>query len=296
MSGTALALALLIADPAIMGTTPVPLTTPENAEILQARADVSNRMTVEVALNRTGSYRFLMDTGSQRTILSTAVAGHLGLTLGPQVRVVGMAGSGNVATAKLPTLGIGTREVHDLIVPLLENRHIGADGILGTDSMQGQRVLLDFTRNTIAIGDAHELGGNRGYDIVIHAHKRSGRLIMTRAKIDGIGVDVVIDTGATGTIGNLALEHAMRERPAFTGVLASVTGHDLAANMGYARELKVQHLSIANVLIAYADSPAFHELNLDKHPAIFLGMRELRAFKRVAIDFSSREILFDIPR
>lgn len=296
MSGTALALALLIADPVILGTTPVPPAAPEDAETLQGQPDLYERMTVDVALEGKGPFRFLIDTGSQRTVVSTALAGNLGLPSGPQVRVVGMAGEDRVATAKVDTLGFGSREVYDLVVPLLENRHMGADGILGTDSLQNQRVVLDFTHNTIAIGDAHELGGSSGYDIVVHARKRSGRLIMTNAVIDGIHVDVVIDTGASSTIGNLALQRAIRERYKGTAMLLSVTGQQLATNVGFARELKIDSLEVMNVLIAYADAPAFGELGLNKRPAIFLGMRELRAFKRVAIDFSTRKILFDLPQ
>ena len=29
---------------------------------------------------------------------------------------------------------------------------------------------------------------------------------------------------------------------------------------------------------------------------MMLGMRELRLFKRVAIDFSSRKVMFDLPK
>jgi predicted aspartyl protease len=252
-------------------------------------------MTVDVALEGQGPYRFLIDTGSQRTVVSTRLAGNLGLVLGPQVRVVGMAGEDNVATAKLDTLGIGTREFYNLVVPLLEGEHIGADGILGTDSLQHQRILLDFTRNTIAIGDRHTMGGNSGYEITVRARKQSGRLIMTSATIDGIRVDVVIDTGATSTVGNRALQRAMRKQADTTVVLSSVTGHQLSADITLAHKLKVRTLALSNVLIAFADAPAFAELGLNERPAIFLGMRELRAFKRVAIDFSSRKILFDLP-
>lgn len=299
MSGTALALALLIADPVILGTTPAPGPLPQASgtmETLQGEADLQDRMTVNVALQGKGPFRFLIDTGSQRTVVSTALAGNLGLVIGPQVRVIGMAGEGNVATAKVDTLGFGSREIYDLIVPLLENRHIGADGILGTDSLQDQRVLLDFKHNTITIGDARELGGSAGYEIVVHARKRSGRLIMTNATIDGVRVDVVIDTGASGTVGNLALRRAMHEHTQATAVLSSVTGHELSADVGFARELNIKDLKIGNVVIAYADAPAFGELGLAQRPAVFLGMRELRAFKRVAIDFSSRKILFDLSR
>lgn len=296
MSGIALALALLIADPVILGTTPAPVppALPEEVETLQGQADLHERMTVDVALQGKGPFRFLIDTGSQRTVVSTALAGNLGLVIGPQVRVIGMAGEDSVATAKVDTLGFGSRELYDLVVPLLENRHMGADGILGTDSLQDQRVLLDFTHNTIAIGQARELGGNSGYEIVVRARKRSGRLIMTNAVIDGVRVDVVIDTGASSTVGNLALQHAMRERPGYKAMLSSVTGHELSADVGFANALHIQDVVVTNVLIAYADAPAFRELQLEKRPAIFLGMRELRAFKRVAIDFSTRKILFDL--
>jgi hypothetical protein len=44
------------------------------------------------------------------------------------------------------------------------------------------------------------------------------------------------------------------------------------------------------------DSPAFKALGIDDKPAMILGMRELKLFRRVAIDFDTRRILFDIPR
>lgn len=295
MAGTAYALALLIAAPVLLGSAPVAPVVPDGTETLQGRADLHDRMTVDVALDGTGPYRFLIDTGSQSTVVSTAIAGSLSLAPGPQVRIVGLAGAGSAATARIDTLEFGSRAVYDLTVPLLENRHMGADGILGTDSLQGQRVLLDFARNTISLGDARQLGGRAGYDIIVHARKRAGRLIMTNARIDGVRVDVVVDTGATQTVGNLALQRALRGRAAKTAVLASVTGHEMAVDLGLASELKIDDLKVSNVLLAYADAPAFAELGLRQRPAIFLGMRELRLFKRVAIDFESRKILFDLP-
>ena len=298
MSGTALALALLIADPVILGSEPLAITedTDIAGETLQGQADRDQRMTVDVAVQGHGPYRFLIDTGSQRTVVSTAVAGNLGLTLGPLVRIVGIAGRDQVDTAQLDSLDIGRQSFYGLTVPLLEDRHIGADGIIGTDSLQHQRVLLDFAKNTITIGERQELGGNRGYDIVVRARRRSGRLIMTNADIDGIRVNVVVDTGSSITVGNRALQRALRDQQMGEATLSSVTGHTISANMGLANRLNIGRLNVDNVLIAFADAPAFKELKLDKRPAIFLGMREIRGFKRVAIDFDSRQILFDLPQ
>lgn len=272
-------------DAAIRGDSPI-----------QAQADDDDRMTVAVGIEGRGPYRFLIDTGSQTTVVSSALAGTLGLTQGPPVRVISMGGVSSVATARLYSLDIGEKSYPGLTVPLLERHHIGADGIVGTDSLQDQRVVLDFTKNTIAIGDAQSLGGSSGYEIVVRAHKKAGRLIMTNALIDGIRADVVIDTGASSTIGNLALQHAIRDKFAGNTTLLSVTGHELPAGLGFARKLQIDDVNMSNVLIAFADAPAFRELKLQKRPAIFLGMRELRAFKRIAIDFTTRRILFDMPK
>jgi hypothetical protein len=35
---------------------------------------------------------------------------------------------------------------------------------------------------------------------------------------------------------------------------------------------------------------------MDKKPALILGINALRLFRRVAIDFSKQEVLFDLPR
>lgn len=296
MIGGALALALLAASPAVTEAVPAPITGESDpaAQTLKTQTDRDERMTVDVAVQGKGPYRFLIDTGSQQTVVSSALAGTLGLAIGPQVTVIGMAGISNVDTARVDSIAIGNRAFRDLTVPLLEEQHIGADGIVGTDSLQGQRVTLDFARNSITITPAKQ-SPNSGYEIVVHAYKRLGRLIMTNATVDGIHVDVVIDTGATSAVGNRALQTAMSKQLAGTVRLTSVTGEELAAELVIAHRLKIEGLALANVAIAFADSPAFKELGLTKRPALFIGMRELRVFKRIAIDFSTRKVLFDLP-
>jgi len=285
----------LFAIPLILGGQPAqPGQTPDESS-LQGEADAYQRMTIPVAVEGKGPYRFLIDTGSQRTVVSTALAQNLALRGGPQVRVMGIAGASRVATAEVDELAFGQRQVNGLTVPLLEGQHMGADGIIGTDSLQHDRVLLDFTRNVMEVGPGKQLGGNAGYEIIVRARKRNGRLILTDADIDGVRVDVVVDTGASGTIGNRALQRALREKAGGTGQLYSVTGQSIPAQLGTAGQLTIGKLGVENVLIAFSDAPAFRELKLNRRPAIFLGMREMRAFKRIAIDFPTRKVLFDLP-
>ena len=264
-------------------------------DIVATGVDRHDRMTVPVQINGKGPFDFLVDTGARNTVVSHTLAGRLALTSRRRAMLVGMSGSRMVDTVDLEQVDLGPRSYYGLIAPLLDAGDIGAEGILGTDSLQGQRVVLDFLRHTIAIDDGKAAGSGDGYEIVVRARKRSGQLIMTNAVIDDIRVDVVIDTGASTTVGNRALQRAMRHRPGQQATLTGVTGQPLATDIGLARLLTINDLNTTNVLIAFADSPAFAELRLNRRPAIFLGMRELRAFNRVAIDFTSRRILFDIP-
>lgn len=265
-------------------------------DIVAAAADPVDRMTVPVHIGGGGAYRFLVDTGAQNTVVSAELARSLALNPSGVARVTGTAGSVEVATVTLDDLRLGRRSFRNLTAPLFAAREIGADGVIGLDSLQRQRVVLDFARNLIVVDDAAADPGGDGFDIVVRARRRSGQLIVTQARLNGVRVDVVLDTGADTSIGNLALAAAVaRHAPLSPAMLRSITGQAIAANVAMARSLTIGSLSLANVSVAYADSPPFALLGLGRRPALLLGMNELRAFKRVAIDFDRRTVSFKLP-
>lgn len=289
-----IAVSLAWSGPLLAADDPVP--PPINPELVQAIADSHDRMTVQVRIGEHGPYRFLIDTGSERTVLSRQIAQTIGMRPAGSGVVVGIAGSQAVPLVELDEISLGKRTYYTLTAPLLEQQHMGAEGIVGLDSLQDQRVLIDFPKDTITIGDAASLGGSRGFEIVVSARRRSGQLIMTNALVDGVKTDIVIDTGSDASVGNLALRDALaRRRKAERTVLYSVTGQQLGADLILASTIAINGLHLNNTLLAFADSPAFHRLQLAKRPAMLLGMAQLRMFKRVAIDFSTRRILFDLP-
>lgn len=268
-----------------------------DTDVIGLKGDPHERMTVPVRVGDHGPFEFLIDTGSQNTVLSRGLATRLALTPNRRANLIGIAGTQQVDAVHLDQIDLGRRTFYGLFTPLLEDRNVGADGILGLDSLQGQRIVIDFQRKLMSIGDAKSLGGNKGFEIIVTARRRSGQLIMTSAKIDGVTTDVVIDTGAQTTMGNRALQHALakRHRKIEQVMLDSVLGQQILADVGTGGLLTVGDITIDNVVIAFVDSPAFGALKLEERPALFLGMRELNVFKRVAIDFSSRKILFDMP-
>ncbi len=265
-------------------------------DVIEIGIDREARMTVPVTIGKHRPFEFMIDTGAQNTVLSTGLASRLALPITGRAKLTGIAGSETVDMVEIEQIDLGKRSYYGLLTPLLKASDIGADGIIGLDSLQGQRVQIDFRKGLIAVSDSKSLGGSRGYEIVVTARRKSGQLIMADAEIDGVRVEVVIDTGSDVSIGNPALQRKLfRRGHQEQTTLNSVTGQSIAASLGFARTLTIDNVTFGNVMIAFADSPAFAALGLDRKPALLLGMRDLRQLDRVAIDFSTRRIFFDLP-
>ena len=287
-------LALLTALPIAAGQNAA--TEASGVDIIKTDGDGHQRLTVPVRIGANGPYDFLIDTGAERTVLARGLAERLGLIPNGRATLVGVAGSIAVDLVDVDEVSLGTRSFYDLSAPLLEGTHIGADGIIGLDGLQNQRVLIDFKRNLNAVADAKSLGGNTGYEIIVRAHRRGDQLIMTTALVDGVKTDVVIDTGAQNSIGNRALQRALaKRRKGEQTQLMSVTGQQITADVAIARRVRLGEMDLTGMILAFADAPPFKSLGLDTKPALLLGMGQLRAFQRVAIDFDSKKILFDLP-
>ena len=291
----AVALATSLTSASAQAPSPAAASVPP-IEIIDAERERYRRMTVPVTIQGQGPFQFMIDTGAQATVLSRALADRLMLHDRDTATLVGMASSRLVETTPIDDFNLGTRSFYIRQAPVVEGAHIGgADGILGLDSLQDQRVLLDFNKSYIAVADAESLGGNRGFEIIVKARERLGQLIITSARLDGILVDVVVDTGAQASIGNMALLSRMRGRSLADNELTDVNGQTLSGRVKLVDELKIGRASLNNFGILFADSRAFHVLGLAERPALILGMEELRLFRRVAIDFKSRRVLFDLP-
>jgi predicted aspartyl protease len=276
------------------------------SETIAMGRDGLARMTVPVRINGAGPFAFMVDTGAQRTVLTHAVARKLALAPAGQAVLVSVAGTDTVDIVHVRELMLGSRRFADLETPLVDDAGLEAEGILGLDSLQGQRVTIDFAANRLTIDDAAaEPAAPTGnpaigdFAIVVNARHRSGQLIMTEAVIDGVRTSVMIDTGSDTSIGNPALQRALRRAPGHghgseEARLVGVTGQAIAAQTGQARSLRIGRIAIANLTLAFADSGAFARLRLAHRPALLLGMHDLSAFRAVAIDFSRHKVLFGI--
>ncbi len=258
----------------------------------------SQRMTVPVSIGTSGPYPFIIDTGSERTVVSRELAGMLNLAAGRRVRVTTMAGQGELGTFLLPALQVSLVRPETLEAPAVSAANLGAPGMLGIDALKGHAVSIDFDRNQMEVRPAKKRRTVAGPDdIVIRAKNAYGQLIVTDARYKGRRISVVIDTGSPVTIGNLALLKRVRTEKSLGMVgLVSVTGQWLQADYRVVDSLEIARIGFHSVPIAFADALPFKRFGLTDTPALMLGMDTLKLFRRVQIDFANREIRLTLPK
>src|SRR3546814_19786435 len=89
-----------------------------------------------------------------------------------------MASRREVQMVELDRLVLGSRTINNVAAPVLQRGNIGADGIIGLDSLQDMRVLVDFRNETIAVADVDEERSDRGFEIVVRARHKLGQLLI----------------------------------------------------------------------------------------------------------------------
>jgi predicted aspartyl protease len=283
---------------AVSGIPKVDSTT--QTEDVRFKTDRTDRMTVPVRLSGAGPFRFLVDTGADRTAISRELAGRLGLANGDVASIHTVTGVSTVSTANVPDLLLTRRPMKVDDAPMLDSENIGADGIIGVDALRSQSVQFDFQKDTLSIvpSATAEFRDDPNV-IVVQAARKNGRLVFTDAAANGHAVTVVIDTGAQISIGNRALHDQLLGRglidPAKQIELQSVTGAMMTGDYMFVREIEIGGLTLKNLAIVFADAHTFKELKLDDKPALLLGMNAIRAFKKVSIDFASRKFRVVLP-
>jgi predicted aspartyl protease len=263
-----------------------------------------SRLFIQAYVNDAGPYRFLVDSGADRSVVSTDMAAALGLPEAGQVMLQSMAGRSLVNTVRVDSLRMGESVARNLRVPALPAASIGADGLLGIDALATQRILLDYQRRRVTVQSSDSaakldrLGGPN--EIVVTARRRGGQLIITKVRADGLPLYAVIDSGSEVTLGNMLLAERLYRRRQLTDpqeiVMTSVTGETLTAQMGILPELRIGNLVLRGLPIAFADAGPFRLFGLDRRPALLLGADVLKVFRRVALDFGRRRVRFTLAR
>jgi predicted aspartyl protease len=285
----------------------VPKTDPQiNSETdtasLDAQTNAVEQLTVEVKVNDRGPYRFIVDTGAERSVLANTVADELAL---PTVGVVLIDGVIQKVTSRLVAVrdvAYGPFHMQNAELPVLLKSDLVADGLLGIDALKGSRVTFDFKNDILRVEKSptsRPPSVGEGPVLIVRASGVSGRLRSTDCVIDGVRTTVFIDTGAQTTIGNPALREALLKRnPQMRELgeigLLGVTGGRITGMAYSVKEIRMHNLLFATGAVVIADVDIFNTWGLKNKPGLLLGMDFLRQFGAVAIDYRRREIQFEL--
>lgn len=295
--------AALLALPLIaglLGAAPpaAPATDPPQRSLLRFHVDPQDRMTVPIRFARGGPHRFLIDTGAEQSAVSIELARSLNLARLGYRRVYSFAGEQRVPVVRIPQLTVD-RHVHRQVDALTFGRGaMGADGLLGIDRLAGQQILFDFKHHTLAISPAPRIAEQAAKgEVLVRAHLKTGRLVMSRARANRVKIDVILDTGTGVSIGNAALRREL-ERKGRIGPLRrismlAITGEIVEVDYGLLKQVVIDRsVVIERMPIAFAVTQPFDYLGLGDRPAMLLGMDVLRSFGEVTVDFRNRKVRF----
>lgn len=284
---------------------PAEITASEAApETLSTGEDNSSRLTVPVTINGKGPYHFIIDTGSDRSVISREVADSLGLPSAGKARMVSMGGVNEVRIVRVDSLRVSAnRELKGLVAPALSSRNLGADGLLGLDALKGQRIEIDFAAQTMRVEPGEKQSGRKAPAdpnvIVVRGRSRLGQLVLVDADANDQSVWVVVDTGGQNTVGNSAFRKLMNKGTPPSGFrrveLLTVVGDRLPADYAVIGRMRIGGVQLGNAAVAFVDAHPFKVFGLVRKPALMLGMESLRSFPKVSIDFANKQVRFHMP-
>ena len=272
------------------------------AETASALLDIKERMTVPVKVDGAGPYHFVIDTGSERSVIARELADRLKLAARGPVNVMAMSGRRSVATVLIPSMRISAVPPHsEIVAPALAAVNLGGPGLLGLDVLGSHTVTIDFDAQTMNVEQSVKRKKGRERlapgEIVVHAKSAFGQLIVTDAEFEGRKIRVVIDTGSPVSVGNLALWRMVRRnsRDAHPMDMISAVGGIIKTNYALVDNVRIGDAVFDGMPIAFVDAPPFASFGLENKPAMMLGMNALKFFRRVRIDFANREVRFLFP-
>jgi predicted aspartyl protease len=244
-----------------------------------------------------GPFRFIIDTGANRSVLSKSLAMRLGLAPSGEDVVHSIDGTEpamlvNVESLSLGNLRLSSGDTPVLDGPMLEGEH----GLLGVDGMAGRLLHIDFTRNCVEIYESAAQLSMEGWQSV-PAVVRFGSLLMVPGAIMGVHVNVLIDTGSNISLAN---EHF---RDALRGVAArSIEYHDgraftsgrpiLLAQTVWTPTLRLGRTSVERVYAYIGDFHIFDYWGLQNEPTLLIGTDVLARSDEMAIDYEQGVVHF----
>ena len=261
------------------------------------RKDSAGRSVALIHINGQGPFRFIIDTGANRSVLSSALAAQLGLAPSGEGVVHSIDSEDTATLVNVDSLAFGDLQLSHGDTPILDGPMLaGQHGLLGVDGMAGRLLHVDFTKRCVEIYESPEQLPMQGW-LNVPARMRFGTMLTVEGDIRGVKVNVLIDTGSDISLGNECFRESLR----------GVAAHHVEYHNGHAFTFGSPLLLEKSVWVptmrmgrdvrggvtAYIGNfHVFDVWGLQDEPTLLIGMDVLANAREMAIDYEHGVVLF----
>ena len=278
---------------------------PGNVASVPLRLTNSHLMVVAVSVNHSGPYNFLLDTGTQMTMVEPSLAAELHLNTQGSAKIAGVGFLASAPFAQLDLLEAGSHAVANqkVLVFDFQNSH-SVDlhffrGVLGEDFLGEFDLLIDNAHNLLCLDDSSAMTANiKGPHIALVAPTRAANgapalksLIIAASLSDATRpVRLQLDSGTNVSF----LFYTARYMPLELLARTSLLGGGLDTAQRQVSTMPLQDLQIGSLefprvsFFTYADSPE----GLSRTSA-YDGLLTLGIFRRVFICHTHHFAVFE---
>lgn len=262
----------------------------------ETRKDDAGRAVALVEVNGQGPFRFIIDTGANRSVLSQALASRLGLAHSGEGMVHSVDGAELANLVNLESLSLGGLQLSSGETPVLDGPMLGGEhGLLGVDGMAGRLLHVDFTKHCVAIHEDPARVATKGW-LSVPAQLRFGSLILVEGEIVGVRVNVLIDTGSNVSLANERFRDALRGVGARTieyrNGHAFTFGRPIVLTQRVWTRLRLGRTMVDSVNAFIGNFHVFDYWGLQDQPTVLIGMDVLARAREMAIDYEKGVVHF----
>jgi hypothetical protein len=276
---------------------------PESVASVPLRLVNRYQMIVAVSLNNSGPYDFLLDTGTQVTMVDTSLAAELHLHTQGLAVVAGVGSSAPAAFAQVDRLELGSQVLANQKVVVYDLQNLKSidlqiHGILGEDFLEHFDMLIDNGHRLLCLDNsAAMLAGIHGPHIALltPTQEPAGAplvksLIVSARLSDGMRpVRLKLDTGTnTPFLYNTSQYMAL-------GLFRGASWHGSGANgkQEAFMALPPQNVKIGSLELSKVLFVTLVGAQKDSHPSEFDGLMSTANFKRVFISHEGHFAVLD---
>jgi predicted aspartyl protease len=259
--------------------------------------DTAGRAIARIRINGQGPFRFIIDTGANRSVISQALATRLGLEPSGEDVVHSIDDAEAARLVNVDSLSFGALHLSSGDTPVLDGPMLdGAHGLLGVDGMAGRLLHVDFIKHCVEVYESPAQMSMQGW-LSVPARMKFGTMLTVEGDVMGVKVNVLIDTGSNISLGNQRFRRALRSVAARTieyhNGRAFTFGRPIVLEeVVWTPSLRVGRTSVEGVNAYIGDFHIFDVWGLQDEPTLLIGMDVLARSEAMAIDYERGVVHF----